>query len=89
MRNFTIYPQQLDAEAEPSFAIKATYPEPERTRRYGALQVCTGWTRDRVLERFRRLNRHDAVAQLARDLTAGLAVTVQMGRQELALWNYA
>lgn len=89
MRTFTIYPQQADVESEPRFDIKATYPEPERTRRYGALQVCTGWTRDRVLEQFRRLDRHDAVAQLARDLTAGLAVTVQMGRQELALWHHA
>lgn len=87
MRTFTIYPQNTAEPQEASYAIKATYPEPARTQRYGTLQVCTGWTRERVLERFRSIGRHDVVTRLAKELTEGLAVTIEMGRQELALWN--
>ena len=89
MRTFTVYPQPGDTSAEPSYAIKATYPEPVRKQRYGTLQVCTGWTRERVLEQFRKINRHDAVVRLTRELAEGLAVTVEMGKQELVLWNHA
>ncbi len=89
MRTFTIYAQNTTEPQEPSYAIKATYPEPTRTRRYGTLQVCSGWTRERVLDRFRSIGRHDVIARLAEELAAGLAVTIDMGRQELVLWNNA
>lgn len=89
MRTFTVYPQPTEADNEPSYAIKATYPEPSGRRGYGSLQVCTGWTKERVLEQFRKINRHDAVQRLTRELAAGLAVTIEMGRQELILWNHA
>ncbi len=89
MRTFTIYTQDGVAGAEPSYAIKATYPEPTRRQRYGTLQVCTGWTRERVLEQFRRIDRHDVVARLAQELATGFALTIEMGRPELMRWNQA
>ena len=87
MRLFTVYPQ--GGEAAPNYAIKATYPEPDRAQRYGALQVCTGWTAHRVMEQFRRIGRPDAVARLARALADDVAVTIEMGRQELMDWHRA
>lgn len=92
MRTFTVYPHSLE-EAEPAekqhvaYGIRATYAEPALDRRYGALEVCRGLSRDQVLEQFRKVHRHDAAAVLGRDLSFDRSVQIEMGSDELRNWN--
>ena len=87
MRTFTIYASGNDAVPEPVYDIRATYASPDRNRRYGALQVCTGWTRNRIVEQFLKLDRADTAFLLAQQLGRGEPVHVPMQRHELIQWN--
>ncbi len=93
MRTFTISSaaSTLSAEqletTESLFNIKATYASPDRRRRYGSLQVCTGWTRDRVVEKFLAIDRSETAFLLAQQLGRGEAVHVSMQPDELIRWN--
>ncbi len=92
VRTFTVYPQSasITNASEPqsiTYGIRATYPEPRLERRYGALDVCRGLTRAQVLQCFRKVQREDAVMLLCRDLSANDSVQIEMGSNELRLWN--
>ncbi len=88
MRTFTIYASGDEAAPEPVFDIRATYTAPDRSRRFGALQVCTGWTRGRIVDKFLALNRAETAFLLAQELGRGKPVQVPMERNELIQWNH-
>ncbi len=87
MRTFTISPSTGAAATEPVYSIHATYSTPERSRRYGSLEVCTGWTRDRIVQKFLTIDRADTAFLLAQQLGCGEAIHVSMQPDELIRWN--
>ncbi len=87
MRTFTIYASAAEPECEPVYDIRATYPSSDQRRRYGSLQVCTGWTRGQIVEQFLRIDRAETAFLLAQQLGTGVPVHVPMQRDELIRWN--
>jgi hypothetical protein len=87
MRTFTISPAADTTSPEPVYSIRAAYTSPDRSRRYGELQVCAGWTRDRIVQQFLKLDRTETAFLLAQQLGRGEPVQIPMQRDELIRWN--
>ena len=92
VRNFQIssslaQPKDGAAAGEPTYDIKATYLDSDRQLRYGALRVCTGWSRERIVDKFLGLERFETAFLLSQQLCPGATVQVGMERNDLLWWN--